>query len=114
MPYRIVSGDGGYYVVSPHGHYLSHKPLSYEEAHKQETAVRLSELRTEHRIPDRQMAHHPAQSHTASIHEPMHPSRHHLTGSTWVPVSKSVIRIPEKKIVYPVPIPAHELMKRKY
>ena len=112
MPYKIVSGDGGYYVLSPHGHYLSHNPLTYEQAFKQSTAVRLSELRTEN-VHERPVAHHPAQSHTMSTATPL-PARHHLTGSTYVPVSKDVISIPEKAIVYPVRIPDHELRKRTY
>jgi hypothetical protein len=48
MPYKLVQDDKGYYVVSPHGHYLSKHPLSHEQAIKQETAVRLTELRKEH------------------------------------------------------------------
>jgi len=48
MPYSLKRDGDKYFVVSPHGHYLSKHPLSHEQAMKQETAVRLTELRKEH------------------------------------------------------------------
>ena len=48
MPYSLVRDGDKYYVKSPHGHYLSKHPLSHEQAMKQETAVRLTELRRDH------------------------------------------------------------------
>lgn len=45
MPYKLVAHASGdkYFVVSPHGHYLSKQPMSHDDALKQETAVRLTE-----------------------------------------------------------------------
>jgi len=48
MPYSLKRDGDKYFVVSPHGHYLSKHPMSHEQAIKQETAVRLTELRKEH------------------------------------------------------------------
>ena len=46
MPYHLTRSGEGYYVVSPHGHRLSSKPMSHEQAVRQETAVRLTEHRS--------------------------------------------------------------------
>jgi hypothetical protein len=49
MPYRIVPFPDGYRVVSEHGHILSNKPMSYEQAKAQATAVRIHEFGGGHR-----------------------------------------------------------------
>lgn len=43
MPYHIVEFPDGYRVVSIHGDILSHRPLSYNQAHKQFIAVNIKE-----------------------------------------------------------------------
>lgn len=105
--------------MSPHGHYLSEKPLTKEQALKQETAVRLTELRREHKIPERQQSYHSEQSHTTT-HSPSHPdanyhAREYLAGSTWVPVGREAVHIhgiiPTKDVFAPLPLPAHHLRK---
>ena len=119
MPYSLVRHDGGYVVRSPHGHYLSQHPLTYEQAHKQSTAVRLTELRHQHIIPERQQSHHSGQSHTTTHSptnpDPTHYGREYLAGSTWVPVSRDAVHIhgviPTRDIFSPLPLPAHHLRK---
>jgi hypothetical protein len=44
MPYSIVPFEDGYRVVSENGHILSHKPLTYDQAKAQATAVRIHEF----------------------------------------------------------------------
>lgn len=44
MPYHVVQFPDGYRVVSENGHVLSHKPLTYEKAQAQATAVRIHEF----------------------------------------------------------------------
>lgn len=57
MPYHIKPVEGGYYVVSESGTYLSKKPLSEARAKKQLTAANLSYLRSKGRIPPRPAEH---------------------------------------------------------
>jgi hypothetical protein len=49
MPYHIVPFEDGYRVVSENGHVLSNKPLTYDQAKKQATAVRINEFGGAHR-----------------------------------------------------------------
>jgi len=43
MPYKIIEFSDGYRVMSDKGHYLSNRPLSYENALKQMRAVSINE-----------------------------------------------------------------------
>ena len=119
MPYSIRREGDGYYVVSPHGHYLSHKPMTLEQATRQSSAVRLTELRKDHTIAERQPSYHADQSHT-STHSPANPDpthmgREYLAGSTWVPVGREAVHvhgiIPTRDVFAPLPLPAHHLRK---
>jgi len=52
MPYTLQKSGAGFKVFV-HGRPLSHHPLSHAMAERQQTAVQLSELRKEGRIPRR-------------------------------------------------------------
>ena len=119
MPYKLVKSQGGYFVVSPHGHYLSKHPLSQADAMKQETAVRLTELRKEHRIPERVMkGEH--QHHTHSMKEVEDGGQKEVKtdaeGMVFVPVSRDMVHkhqiISTENIFAPLPLPAHFLHKK--
>lgn len=87
MPYHLTHKDGGYFVVSPHGHYLSKHPLTKEQAMKQETAVRLTEIRK------------------------------NAEGVPFVPVSRDMVHkhqvLPTRDIFAPLPLPTHYLRKQQ-
>lgn len=113
MPYKLVRDGDGYYVVSPHGTYLSKSPLSYEQAIKQKTAVTLSELRKEKQIAGVSLRHHPEQSHVYKIHH-VGDAKEELVGATHVPVSRDTLgnkgrTIPIRDIFAPLPLPHHHL-----
>jgi len=121
MPYKLVHSQGeGYYVVSPHGHYLSKHPLTHEQAMKQETAVRLTELRKEHKIPDRPIKHHPEHSHvhhhSVVAHDGQKMHKEDASGALFVPVGRDIVHpyqvIPTRDIFAPLPLPAHHLRKK--
>lgn len=122
MPYSLVKGEGGYFVVSPHGHYLSKHPLTKEDAMKQETAVRLTELRREHKLPERTPSHHSHQSHTHHLtkhkEEGMKEVKTDAEGMVFVPVSRDVVHrhqiLPTRDIFAPLPLPVHYLRKDQH
>jgi hypothetical protein len=115
MPYKLVAGQGGYFVVSPHGHRLSSHPLTKEQAMKQETAVRLTEMRKEGKMPEKaDPKHHPEQSHTHHLGHHLDGQQHHkfdAEGLLFVPVSRDMVHkhqiIPTRDIFAPLPLPAH-------
>jgi len=116
MPYKLVRDGAGYYVVSPHGHYLSKHPLSMEQATRQKTAVTLIETRREHKTAERIPMHHMDESHVHKIDEKDHDGREELAGSTFVPVSRDRVHIhgviPTRDVFAPMPMPAHELRSK--
>jgi len=113
MPYKLVRDDKGYYVVSPHGHYLSKHPLSHEDAMKQETAVRLTELRKEgHKMAP---AHHSAEEHVHKVEKEKEHHSGHLDamGLPFVPAPRDAVHkhgiIKTSDIFAPLPVPLHHL-----
>jgi len=120
MPYKLVKSQGGYFVISPHGHYLSKHPLSHAEAMKQETAVRLTELRKEHKIADKPMSHHPEHSqvhhHSTVAHEGQKDRKEDASGALFVPVGRELVHpyqlIPTRDIFSPLPLPQHHLRRK--
>jgi len=116
MPYKLVRDGDKYFVTSPHGHYLSHHPLSLEQATRQKTAVTLSELRKEHRLPERMPAHHIKEEHVVHHSEmKKHHDREAMAGATWVPTTRDQIHVhhvlPVSDVFAPLPPPAHFLRK---
>ena len=114
MPYKLVGDDKGYYVVSPHGHYLSKHPLSHEQAMKQETAVRLTELRKEGKIAPRP-AHHHSEDHVPKVEKEKEHHSGHLDamGLPFVPAPRDAVHkhgiIKTSDIFAPLPLPLHHL-----
>lgn len=123
MPYHIGHRDGGYFVISPHGHKLSSHPMTYEQAMKQETAVRLTELR----------AHNPhyaskdimgtkgeehVHTHHAVHHEHQKKHKTDAEGLLFVPVSRELVHpkqtIPTSDVFAPLPMPTHHLRKTEH
>jgi len=117
MPYSLVRDGDKYYVRSPHGHYLSHHPLSHEQALRQETSVRLTELRKEGRIAARDPPHHKHEEHVHkhhSVHAKEHSAPHlDSMGLPFVPAPRDAIHmhgiIETKNVFAPLPLPAHHL-----
>ena len=113
MPYKLVGDDKGYYVVSPHGHYLSKHPLSHEQAMKQETAVRLTELRKEGRGPP--PPHHHSEEHVHKMEKEKEHHSGHLDamGLPFVPAPRDAVHkhgiIKTSDIFAPLPLPLHHL-----
>lgn len=111
MPYKLVRDDKGYYVVSPHGHYLSKHPLSHEDAMKQETAVRLSELRKEGRGPP--PPHHHSEEHVHKVEKEHHSGHLDAMGLPFVPAPRDAVHkhgiIKTSDIFAPLPLPLHHL-----
>jgi len=113
MPYRLVASGDKYYVVSPHGHYLSKHPLSHEEAMKQETAVRLSELRKEGRLAPALAGKHADEDHVQKTKEEHHSGKMDALGLPFVPAPRDKVHkhgiIPTRDIYAPLPLPMHHL-----
>jgi hypothetical protein len=117
MPYKLVRDDKGYYVVSPHGHYLSKHPLSHEQAKKQETAVRLTELRKEHPhyAPALAGKQHSEEQHVHKMKEEKEHHSGHLDalGLPFVPAPRDAVHkhgiIKTSDIFAPLPLPLHHL-----
>ena len=112
MPYRLVASGDKYYVVSPHGHYLSKHPLSHEEAMKQSTAVRLTELRKEGRLAPRPDHHH-SEEHVHKMEKEHHSGHMDAMGLPFVPAPRDAVHkhglIPTRDIFAPLPVPLHHL-----
>ena len=113
MPYKLVaSGDNKYYVVSPHGNYLSKHPLTKETALRQKTAVRLTELRKEnpHYAPGLQ---HANEEHVHKVKEEAQTGRLDAMGLPFVPAPRDAVHkhgiIKTSDIFAPLPLPTHHL-----
>lgn len=114
MPYSLKRDGDKYFVVSPHGHYLSKHPLSHEQAMKQETAVRLTELRKEHPHYAPALAgKHEDEDH---VHKVEKEKEHHsgkldAMGLPFVPAPRDAVHkhgiIKTSDIFAPLPLPLH-------
>ena len=112
MPYKLVGDDKGYYVVSPHGHYLSKHPLSHEQAMKQETAVRLTELRKEHpHYAPGLVGKHKDEDHVHKTKEEHHSGHLDAMGLPFVPAPRDAVHkhgvIKTRDVFAPLPLPLH-------
>jgi len=115
MPYKLVRDDKGYYVVSPHGHYLSKHPLTHEMAKKQETAVRLTELRKEHPHYAPALAgKHADEDHVHKMPDgSMMTGKMDAMGLPFVPAPRDAVHkhgiIKTSDVFAPLPVPLHHL-----
>jgi hypothetical protein len=117
MPYSLVASGDKYFVRSPHGHYLSKHPLSHEQAVKQETAVRLTELRKEHPHYASDLAgkQHHSEEHVHKVEKGKeHHSKHmDAMGLPFVPAPRDAVHkhgiIKTSDIFAPLPLPLHHL-----
>jgi hypothetical protein len=113
MPYKLVGDDKGYYVVSPHGHYLSKHPLSHEQAMKQETAVRLTELRKEHpHYAPELVGKHKDEGHVHKMPDgSVMTGKMDAMGLPFTPAPRDAVHrhgiIPVRDIFAPLPLPLH-------
>ena len=123
MPYHLTRSGEGYYVVSPHGHHLSSKPLSHEQAVRQETAVRLTELRAHnphYASKDIMGTKEEEHVHTKHAVHHEHQKEHKMDaeGLLFVPVSRELVHpkqtIPTSDIFAPLPMPTHHLRKTQH
>ena len=124
MPYSLTRSGEGYFVVSPHGHRLSSKPMTHEQAVRQETAVRLTELRAHNpHYASKDIMGTKDEEHVHS-HDAVHRKhqKEHKTdaeGLLFVPVRRELIHppkqtIPTSDIFAPLPKPTHHLRKTEH
>jgi hypothetical protein len=107
MPYKLVASGDKYFVVSPHGHYLSKHSMSHDDALKQETAVRLTEIQ-QHAAPKTPKS---AMDHVHTIKDTAESSKPHLDalGVPWTPAPRDAVHIhgiiKTSDIFAPLPLP---------
>jgi len=114
MPYSLVASGDKYYVKSPHGHYLSKHPLSHEQAVKQSTAVRLTELRKEHPHYAPALAgKHEDEDHVHKTKEEHHSGKLDAMGIPFTPAPRDAVHrqgiIKTSDVFAPLPLPLHHL-----
>jgi hypothetical protein len=113
MPYKLVASGDKFFVVSPHGQYLSNHPLTKDAAQKQQTAVRLTELRKEnpHYAPGLQ--HAANEDHVHKVSEEGQTGRLDAMGLPFVPAPRDAVHkhgiIKTSDIFAPLPLPTHHL-----
>jgi hypothetical protein len=91
MPYKLVASGDKYYVVSPHGQYLSNHPLTKDAAQKQQTAVRLTELRKENPHYAPRLQHAANEEHVHKVQEKMRSGRLDAMGLPFVPAPRDAV-----------------------
>ena len=107
MPYRLVASGDTYFVVSPHGHYLSKRPMGYDDALQHTTAVRLTSTSQQHG------ATHVPTSATDHVHklDSKQDNKAHLDamGVPWTPAPRDAVHvhgiIKTSDIFAPLPLP---------
>lgn len=113
MPYSLVRDGDKYYVKSPHGHYLSKHPLSHDQAMKQETAVRLTELRRDHpHYAPGLVGKHKDEDHVHKMPDgSMMTGKMDAMGLPFVPTPRDAVHkhgiIKTSDIFAPLPLPLH-------
>jgi len=114
MPFSLVRDGDKYYVKSPHGHYLSKHPLSHEQAMKQSTAVRLTELRKMHPHYAPALAgKHEDEDHVHKTKEEHHSGHLDAMGIPFTPAPRDAVHrqgiIKTSDVFAPLPLPLHHL-----
>ena len=113
MPYKLVASGNKFYVMSPHGQYLSKQPLTKDAVLKQQTAVRLTELREKnpHYATGLQQAAN--EEHVHKVKDEARTGRLDAMGLPFVPAPRDAVHkhgiIKTSDIFAPLPLPTHHL-----